>query len=73
MPVETLGEAWNFSWKIHIRCLDNGRRGLKHKRCCDYRAELDMQTLVCTRGRDSRLPGLRSACAVRGAGVERLP
>jgi len=52
VSVETLGEAWNFRWKIHIRCLDDGRRGLKHKRCCDYRAELDMRTLVCTRGRD---------------------
>ena len=60
MPVEKLGEAWNLSWKIHIRCLDDGREGLKHKRRCDYRAELDMQTLVCTRGRDFPLPELPS-------------
>jgi hypothetical protein len=52
MGVETLGEAWNLSWQIHIRCLDDGREGLKHKRRCAYRAELDMRTLVCTRGRD---------------------
>jgi hypothetical protein len=35
-----------------MRCLDDGREGLKHKRRCGFRATLDMQTLVCTRGRD---------------------
>ena len=29
----------------------DGRKGLKHKRECGYRAELDMETLECTRGR----------------------
>jgi len=47
---ETTGEAWNLSWQTHMRCLDDGRRGLKHKRECGYRTELDMNTLVCTRG-----------------------
>jgi hypothetical protein len=50
--IETLGEAWNHSWEIHIRCLDDGREGLKRKRRCDYRKYLDLETLVCTRGRD---------------------
>ena len=35
-----------------MRCLDDGREGLKHKRRCGYRKELDVMTLVCTRGRD---------------------
>jgi hypothetical protein len=39
------------SWGVRIRCLWDGREGLKHKRECGYRAELDMETLVCTRGR----------------------
>ncbi len=51
MPVETLGEAWNLSWKIHIRCLYDGQDGLKRNRACGFRCELDMMTLVCTRGR----------------------
>jgi hypothetical protein len=34
-----------------MRCLDNGMEGYKHKRECGYRAELDLKTLVCTRGR----------------------
>jgi len=49
---ETLGEAWNWGWGITMRCLDDGREGLKHKRRCGYRKELDVMTLVCTRGRD---------------------
>jgi hypothetical protein len=52
MNIETLGEAWSASWQITMRCLDDGRRGLKHKRECGYRTNLDMKTLVCTRGRD---------------------
>lgn len=39
-------------WRINMRCLDDGREGLKHKRECGFRTALDMQTLVCTRGRD---------------------
>jgi hypothetical protein len=60
MGVETLGEAFNLSWRIHMRCLDDGREGLKHKRRCDFRAELDLETLVCTRGRAFPLAGLAS-------------
>jgi hypothetical protein len=52
VSVETLGEAWNLSWQIHVRCLDNGREGMTHKRDCGYRKHLDLETLVCTRGRD---------------------
>lgn len=51
MAVETLGDAWSYGWRITMRCLDDGRKGLKHKRRCDYRVTLDLQTLVCTRGR----------------------
>ena len=37
-------EAWSYGWRIHMRGLCDGREGLKHKRECDYRAELDLQT-----------------------------
>ena len=52
MAVETLGEAFNLSWTLDMRCLDNGREGLKHKKECGYRMRLDLPTLVATRGRD---------------------
>ena len=34
-----------------MRCLYDGREGLKRKSECGYRKELDLETLVCTRGR----------------------
>ena len=58
MPVETLGEAMNLSWRIHMRCLDDGVRGLKNMRECGFRRELDVETLVITRGRDFPLARL---------------
>ena len=58
MTVETIGDAWNLSWNVRMRCLDDGMRGLKHRRECGYQAELDMETLVCTRGRDFPLARL---------------
>ena len=50
--VETLGEAWSYGWSVHMRCLDDGRDGMKHRRSCAFRERLDLRTLVCTRGRD---------------------
>lgn len=46
MPTETLGEDLNLSWRVHMRCLDDGMEGLKHKREYGHRLELDLQTLV---------------------------
>lgn len=34
-----------------MRCLHDGKEGLKHRRDCNFRCELDLETLVCTRGR----------------------
>ena len=70
--VETLGEAWNFSWLLHMRCLDDGREGLKHKRRCDYRTELDVQTLVCTRGRDFPLARIAERLRCPRCGCRRV-
>jgi hypothetical protein len=63
-----------FSWKVSIRCLDSGKEGLKHRRRCDFRMELDMPTLVCTRGRDFPLARLADRlrcprCGCREIGV----
>ena len=49
--VETLGEALNHGWRVHMRCLDNGMEGLKQKRECGLRMTIDLATLVATRGR----------------------
>jgi hypothetical protein len=53
MPVETLGEACSQGWRVTLRCAD-GRSECprsQSSRECTYRRELDMETLVWTRGR----------------------
>ena len=52
MAVETLGEALAYGWRITARCAwGKQREGLQSKRECVYGAELDLATLVWTRGR----------------------
>jgi hypothetical protein len=60
MQVETLGQARDMGWLLKARCAFGGREGLKSVRRCFYSAELDMATLVWTRGRDFPLHMLAS-------------
>jgi hypothetical protein len=54
LPVTTLGEAWKLGWRVRVRCLwlapgaksSPGRLPIQ----CETTAELDMKTLVWTRG-----------------------
>ena len=62
MAVETIGEAFSLGWRVFTRC-KQGRpsdAGPKSSRECGYRGELDMETLVCTRGRAFPLSQLES-------------
>ena len=62
MPVETLGDAFSLGWRVTARCV-RGREdgpGSKSSRECLYRRELDMETLMCTRGRGFPLSRLDS-------------
>jgi hypothetical protein len=52
MEIGTLGDAWERGVTAWMACAHGKREGLKTKRECMYRCELDMETLVCTRGRD---------------------
>jgi hypothetical protein len=72
MAVETIGEAFNLGWRVHMRCLDDGMRGLKHQRECGYRADLDMSTLVSTRGRDFPLARLADRLRCPRCGCRRV-
>jgi DNA-directed RNA polymerase subunit RPC12/RpoP len=53
MGVETIGEAFSAGWRIVARCVRGREDGpsSKSSRECAYRRELDLETLVCTRGR----------------------
>jgi len=52
MPVETLGEACSQGWRVTVRCADGRTESPRSQssRECSYRRELDMETLVWTRG-----------------------
>jgi hypothetical protein len=40
-------------WRINMHCVWGKRDGMKTIRVCTFRCEFDMETLVCTRGRNS--------------------
>jgi hypothetical protein len=50
MEVETLGVARSLGWKVHMRCANGYREETRSIRKCVYRKQLDLDTLVCTRG-----------------------
>lgn len=58
--LETLGQIRDAGWKVKARCAFGGREGLKSVRRCVYSAELELNTLVWTRGRDFPLGMLAS-------------
>jgi hypothetical protein len=60
MEVETLGIARSLGWRVHMRCSDGYREGTKSIRRCVYRKQLDLDTLVCTRGPNFPLSRLES-------------
>jgi hypothetical protein len=48
--IETLGEAKAHGWRIVARCAFGKRESIKSTRNCVYRYELDLHTLIWTRG-----------------------
>jgi hypothetical protein len=47
--IETIREAFSLGWRVRMRCSFGPRDRMKRIRECDFRCELDLQTLVCTR------------------------
>jgi hypothetical protein len=62
MLVETIGEAYSLGWRVTVRCGGGRSDGPKSQssRECSYRKELDMESLVWTRGRGFPLSHLES-------------
>jgi hypothetical protein len=60
VPVETLGEALSYGWRVTARCAAGKQDGMVRHPECRYREELDMGTLVWTRGREFPLSRLES-------------
>jgi hypothetical protein len=74
VAIETLGEALSYGWRVTARCAHGKRDGMKSIKECVYRAELDMETLVWTRGRSFPLSRLetRLRCLMCGSRDVRL-
>ena len=72
MSVETLGEAWRLGWRVTARCAFGNRDGMKSIRQCIYRSELDMKTLVWTRGPNFPLSRLESRLMCPECGSRRV-
>lgn len=70
--IETLGEAFNNGWRLTARCnrgkVDHGHAA----RECLWRYELDMTTLVATRGRDFPLVQLSERLRCPRCGNRRI-
>jgi hypothetical protein len=60
MEVETLGVARSLGWKVHMRRANGYREGTRSMRRCVYRKQLDLETLVCTRGPNFPISRLES-------------
>lgn len=72
MPIETLGDAYAANWRIKVRCAWGKQDGLKHIRECVEGAELDLKTLVWTRGRAFPLGMLESRLRCPRCGSRRV-
>lgn len=76
--VETIGEAFSMGWQLKARCAFGNREGMKSVRQCTWTYDLDMLTLVATRGRDFPLSMVASRlrcprCGSRTVSVVFMP
>jgi hypothetical protein len=69
MGVQTIGEAYQAGWCIHVRCAWGRREAMKSVQGCLGRAELDLHTLIWTRGSGFPLTSLeaRLKCPMCGS------
>ena len=72
MSIETLGQAYTLGWRLTARCAWGPRDGMKRKRECIYSAELDLTTLIWTRGHRFPLSLLASRLKCPQCGSNRV-
>jgi hypothetical protein len=53
-----LSRTLSAGWRVHARCIDGHVEYTRSKAKCRYQAELSLETLVWTRGRNMPLAGL---------------
>jgi hypothetical protein len=72
MAVETLGVARSLGSKVHMRCTAGYRESTRSMRRCVYRKQLDLETLVSTRGPNFPLSRLESRLMCPTCGNRRV-
>lgn len=72
MPIETIGEALDLGWRVHVRCAWGKRDGMKTRRACTKGYELDLETVVWSRGRAFPLGMLESRLRCPRCGSRRV-
>jgi hypothetical protein len=73
MSIHTLGEAWRLGWRVRVRCLWGHCPGPSARTIeCDTSADLDMKTLVWTRGEAFPLDLLESRMRCPRCGSRRV-
>lgn len=70
--IQTIGEAYQAGWGVRIRCARGDYQGIVRIDPCGFEAALDMQTLVCTRGRAFPLARLASRLRCPNCGEMRI-
>jgi hypothetical protein len=70
--VATLGEAQDLGWSLKARCAFGTRDGMKSIRECIHSYDLDLPTLVWTRGREFPLSLLASRLRCPRCGSRRV-
>jgi hypothetical protein len=56
--IETLGDAYDYGWKLTIRCAFGKRSGMRSVPECKLSVDIDLDTLIWTRGRQFPLDSL---------------
>jgi hypothetical protein len=74
MGIETLGDALRDGWRIRVRCAWGKRDAGKSRRECVAGADLDLETLVWTRGAQFPISSLETTlkCPLCGSRRVRL-
>lgn len=72
MEIETLGQCFSHSINPILHCAEGKGQAMKKHRECVYRLELDMRTLVATRGRDFPMARLAEVMRCPSCGSRRV-
>jgi hypothetical protein len=70
--ISTIGEALSQGWKITVRCAWGRRDAMKTIRECVSSVDLDLHTLVWTRGRDFPITSLETRMKCPRCGSRRV-